>query len=231
MNRPLGALVLALMPFTPAFAQDSISLDTPEERAAYAFGQVIGANILSIGIEDIDLEIFFQSIRDQVAGAPSLMTEVEIREAFVVFQDKAQAKSEADAAAEMQDKLAANAAFLERNGSKDGMTTTASGLQYLVVQEGEGTPPTADQTVEVHYAGRLLDGTEFDSSYSRGAPATFGVTQVIPGWVEALQLMKPGAKWEVWLPSDIAYGPAGAGNLIGPNEVLNFTIELIQVVE
>ena len=130
---------------------------------------------------------------------------------------------------QFEEKLAANAAFLEENGAKDGITTTTTGLQYRVDEEGSGTPPTATQSVVVHYAGRLLDGTEFDSSYRRGQPATFGVTQVIPGWTEALLLMKPGAKWEVWLPSEIAYGPRGAGGAIGPHEVLNFTIELVEV--
>jgi len=116
--------------------------------------------------------------------------------------------------------------FLAANGAKEGVITTASGLQYKVLTAGTGTIPTADSTVEVHYSGRLLDGTEFDSSVKRGVPAQFGVTQVIPGWTEALQLMPQGSKWELYIPAALAYGPGGAGP-IGPNSVLVFEVELL----
>ena len=122
------------------------------------------------------------------------------------------------------------AAFFAENGKKEGVVTTASGLQYKVVTEGKGPKPTADDTVEVNYAGTFLNGEEFDSSYKRGKPVTFAVKGVVPGWTEVLQLMPVGSKWEVVLPSDLAYGPGGTGR-IGPNAALKFTIELLAIKE
>ncbi len=135
------------------------------------------------------------------------------------------------AAAEMgKVNAAAGEAFLKENGSRAEVKTTASGLQYEVLQEGTGATPEAGDQVMVHYTGKLIDGTVFDSSVERGEPATFGVTQVIPGWVEALQLMKAGSKWRLFIPSNLAYGPNGAGGVIGPNATLIFDVELIQVI-
>ena len=129
----------------------------------------------------------------------------------------------------MRDAKAEGERFLAENAKKPGVVTLPSGLQYKVLQEGTGAAPTRRSTVTTHYRGTLIDGTEFDSSYSRGQPASFGVTQVIAGWTEALQLMKVGAKWELYLPSTLAYGPRGAGGDIGPNEALVFLIELLAV--
>ena len=126
---------------------------------------------------------------------------------------------------------AAGEAFLKENGAREGVMTTASGLQYEVLEEGTGTQPEAGDQVTVHYTGKLIDGTVFDSSVERGEPATFGVTQVIPGWVEALQMMKEGAKWRLFIPSNLAYGPNGAGGAIGPNATLIFDVELIKVIK
>ncbi len=114
------------------------------------------------------------------------------------------------------------------NAKKDGVKTTASGLQYKVITEGSGEKPTLQDSVSAHYRGTLIDGTEFDSSYARGKPATFGVTHVIPGWTEALQMMPEGSKWEIYIPSDLAYGPGGSGAKIGPNATLIFEIELLK---
>ena len=137
-----------------------------------------------------------------------------------------------EAAAKMGEvNKAAGDAFLAENGKRPEVKTTPSGLQYEVITKGTGAQPTADDTVEVHYTGKLIDGTVFDSSVERGVPATFGVTQVIPGWVEALQLMKVGAKWRLFIPSQLAYGPQGAGNVIGPNATLIFDVELLKIVE
>lgn len=119
--------------------------------------------------------------------------------------------------------------FLKENGGRENVVTTASGLQYEVIKEGTGAQPQAGDDVTVHYTGKLIDGTVFDSSVERGAPATFGVTQVIPGWVEALQMMKEGAQWRLYIPSALAYGPNGAGGIIGPNATLIFDVELIKV--
>lgn len=126
---------------------------------------------------------------------------------------------------------AAGKKFLEENGKRVEVKTTASGLQYEVIKEGDGEQPTAQDQVEVHYTGKLIDGTVFDSSVERGMPATFGVTQVIPGWVEALQLMKAGSKWRLFIPSQLAYGPQGAGGVIGPNATLIFDVELLKVIK
>ena len=121
------------------------------------------------------------------------------------------------------------AAFLAENGKKEGVTTLPSGLQYKVIEEGAGATPTLESTVTVHYKGTLVDGKEFDSSYSRNEPATFPVGGVIPGWTEAMQLMKEGAKWQIVIPSELAYGERGAGPVIGPNSTLLFEVELIKV--
>ena len=121
--------------------------------------------------------------------------------------------------------------MLFRSGKRVEVKTTASGLQYEVIEDGDGEMPTAQDQVEVHYTGKLIDGTVFDSSVERGVPATFGVTQVIPGWVEALQLMKAGSKWRLFIPSQLAYGPQGAGGMIGPNSTLIFDVELLKVIK
>ena len=188
----------------------------------------------AMGLEEVDPAALGQAISDILNGVESRVTEEQLGAAFEELgakmeakQAAAQAEAEAAAKARAQEGLD----FLAKNKSAEGVTTTESGLQYKIEVAGEGDSPTAADTVSVHYEGRLLNGKVFDSSYDRGAPASFGVSQVIPGWTEALQLMKPGAKWEVWIPSEIAYGARGAGADIGPNEVLNFTIELLEVSE
>ena len=164
---------------------------------------------------------------------PSL-SEEQIDEAVAVFRDQMMAKEQAMqkeqegmVALQSDTNAIEGAEFLALNGAKEGVTTTASGLQYRVLTAGTGPTPTAESTVEVHYAGRLLDGTEFDSSIKRGVPTQFGVTQVIAGWTEGLQLMTEGSKWEFYIPADLAYGPGGTGP-IGPNATLIFEVELLQ---
>ena len=143
---------------------------------------------------------------------------------YLVEKQKAEAAKMADV------NKAAGDEFLAKNSTREEVITLPSGLQYEVIEEGNGAQPTASDQVEVHYTGRLIDGTVFDSSVDRGVPATFGVTQVIPGWVEALQLMKAGSKWRLYIPSSLAYGPQGAGSVIGPNATLIFDVELIKVI-
>ena len=164
---------------------------------------------------------------------PSL-SEEQIDEAVAIFRDQMMAKEQAMqkeqegmVALQSDTNAIEGAEFLALNGAKEGVTTTASGLQYRVLTAGTGPTPTAESTVEVHYAGRLLDGTEFDSSIKRGVPTQFGVTQVIAGWTEGLQLMTEGSKWEFYIPADLAYGPGGTGP-IGPNATLIFEVELLQ---
>jgi FKBP-type peptidyl-prolyl cis-trans isomerase len=192
-----------------------------------------GKNIQTIDIE-IDNAAFQQGFNDGLNNAEPQLTEEQIAEAIKAFETVMTAKREEMQQAEQQASqmqadanLAEGSAFLAENGAKEGVVTTESGLQYRVLVAGSGAKPSVDSMVEVHYAGRLLDGTEFDSSVKRGVPAQFGVTQVIAGWTEALQLMPEGSKWELYIPADLAYGPGGTGP-IGPNATLIFEVELLQ---
>ena len=201
------------------------------DRLSYALGLSMGNNFRSSGIEKISVNDFADGVAAVFYGSTPKMTydeaKEEIRKFFTAMEEK-----QREAAAKMGEvNKAAGEAFLAENGKRVEVKTTASGLQYEVLEEGTGVQPTAEDMVEVHYTGKLIDGTVFDSSVERGAPATFGVTQVIPGWVEALQLMKVGAKWRLFIPSQLAYGPQGAGNVIGPNATLIFDVELLKIVE
>ena len=216
-----GALLFAI----PATAQEAVPLETPAQQYSYAIGQQIGGSVKSGEIPGLSVDAVMLGLRDALTGAESKLTDEQIAAAMTEFQNTMQAAAVAAA----QEKLEAGRTFLEQNKTAEGVTTTESGLQYKIETAGEGANPTAQDTVSVHYEGRLLDGTVFDSSLQRGQPATFGVGQVIPGWTEALQLMVPGAKWQVWIPSELAYGERGAGEDIGPHEVLNFTIELLEI--
>lgn len=229
MKRLIAGLVaVPLLLSAPAWAEDAVALDTMEQRFSYLIGLQLANGMMEQGIDkDLDIAAFSQALKDTFAGTEPRLSQEQIQETVQAMQAKAmQEEAEKGAAA-----LAAGQAFLAENKTKDGVETTESGLQYSVTEAGSGAKPAASDTVKVHYEGRLLDGTVFDSSYNRGEPATFGVSQVIAGWQEALQMMPAGAKWEVWIPSDLAYGPTGAGGAIGPNEVLNFTIELIEITD
>ncbi|MDE7153890.1 MAG: FKBP-type peptidyl-prolyl cis-trans isomerase [Muribaculaceae bacterium] len=201
------------------------------DKLSYALGLSMGNNFRSSGIEKITVSDFADGVAAVFDGSTPKMTydeaKEEIRKFFTEMEER-----QREAAAKMGEvNKAAGEAFLAENGKRPEVKTTASGLQYEVLEEGTGAQPTADDAVEVHYTGKLIDGTVFDSSVERGVPATFGVTQVIPGWVEALQLMKVGAKWRLFIPSQLAYGPQGAGNVIGPNSTLIFDVELLKIVE
>lgn len=201
------------------------------DRISYALGLSMGNNFRASGIDTIDVQDFADGVAAVFYGNTPKMTYDEakevIRQYFTAMEEKQRA-----AAAEMGEvNRKAGEAFLAENGKRAEVHTTPSGLQYEVLEEGDGPVPTATDKVEVHYTGKLIDGTVFDSSVERGVPATFGVTQVIPGWVEALQLMKTGAKWRLFIPSDLAYGPQGAGGVIGPNATLLFDVELLKIVK
>lgn len=220
---PTLAVGVTLMFTQPGKAQDDVpQLDTLSAQISYIAGLSVANSFEPNGSLEFDAEAFMQAISDVQGNAAPRMSDEERRAAMGAFQKLVQEELAAQ-------KLEDNAAFLERNGTRDGVTTTDSGLQYQVTEAGSGDSPTASDAVTVHYEGRLLDGSVFDSSIARGEPASFSVGGVIRGWQEALQLMAPGAKWEVWIPSKLAYGPQGAGRSIGPNEVLNFTIELISI--
>lgn len=199
------------------------------DRISYALGLSMGNNFRASGITTINVQDFADGVAAVFYGAEPKMTydeaKEEIRKYFTAMEERQ--REEASKMGEVNE--AAGKAFLDENGKRAEVKTTPSGLQYEVLREGEGAQPEAGDQVTVHYTGKLIDGTVFDSSEERGEPATFGVNQVIPGWVEALQLMKAGAKWRLFIPSNLAYGPNGAGNIIGPNSTLIFDVELISV--
>lgn len=199
------------------------------DRISYALGLSMGNNFRASGITTINVQDFADGVAAVFYGAAPKMTyddaKEEIRKYFTAMEERQ--REEASKMGEVNE--AAGKAFLNENGKRAEVKTTPSGLQYEVLREGEGAQPEAGDQVTVHYTGKLIDGTVFDSSEERGEPATFGVNQVIPGWVEALQLMKAGAKWRLFIPSNLAYGPNGAGNIIGPNSTLIFDVELISV--
>lgn len=200
------------------------------DKISYALGLSMGNNFRASGITEINVNDFADGVAAVFYGSQPKMTydeaKEEIRKYFTAMEAKQ--KEEAAKAAEINEKAGKD--FLEENGKRVEVKTTPSGLQYEVLKEGDGAQPTANDQVEVHYTGKLIDGTVFDSSEERGMPATFGVTQVIPGWVEALQLMKSGSRWRLFIPSQLAYGPNGAGGVIGPNATLIFDVELLKVI-
>lgn len=200
------------------------SLETADQRVSYGIAMNMGRNIARQGGVEIDLAAFVVGLQDGLSGAKSRVSEADLQAAF----QGAQAKVEAAAAAQAAEQAKAGQAFLAENKARAGVVTTASGLQYEVLREGNGPKPTKDQSVEVHYHGTLIDGTVFDSSVARGETISFPVTGVIPGWVEALQLMPVGSKWKLFIPADLAYGNRAQGS-IPPGSVLVFEVELIAV--
>lgn len=200
------------------------------DRISYALGLSMGNNFKSSGIESINIQDFADGVAAVFYGAQPKMTYDEAKEEIRKFFTGLESRQKEQAAKMAEVNKAAGEAFLAENGKRVDVKTTPSGLQYEVLAEGDGPMPKAEDQVEVHYTGKLIDGTVFDSSVDRGVPATFGVTQVIPGWVEALQLMKAGSKWRLFIPSALAYGPNGAGGVIGPNATLIFDVELLKVL-
>ncbi len=203
-------------------------LKDQKEKASYAIGLNIGNDFKTQDVE-VDPNILLKGMTDALSGTKPMLTEEQIQETLMQLQKDMVAKQETKAKEALEKNKAAGEAFLAENGKKEGVVTLPSGLQYKVIEEGKGAKPTLESTVTVHYKGTLVDGQEFDSSYSRNEPATFPVNGVIPGWTEAMQLMQEGAKWQIVIPSDLAYGERGAGPVIGPNSTLVFEVELIKV--
>jgi len=207
----------------------SIEFKTEADKISYALGMNIGESLVQLPVE-LNPDILAQAIKDLLAGNPPALPESEYVAVMKEFQTKIQA-TEQEASKEISlQNTAEEKSFMEDNKKAEGVITTASGLQYIVLKEGSGAKPGAADTVRVHYAGSLLDGTEFDSSVKRGEPAKFGVTQVIKGWTEALQLMNVGSKYRLFVPSRLAYGERGAGQAIGPCSMLVFDVELIDIL-
>ena len=200
----------------------NVELNTQIDSVSYSLGISVANNLKSSGFESIETRAFASAFSDVFEG-----NEVKINEedANVLIQDYFVELSQKKS----QEAISAGQEFLDENGEKEGVITTASGLQYEVLTNGTGATPVETDQVTVHYHGTLVDGTVFDSSVERGQPATFPVNGVIPGWVEALQLMSVGSKYKLYIPSDLAYGDRGAGGLIGPNETLIFEVELLSI--
>ncbi len=218
-----------------AFAQEEETApetrapETLTERSSYAIGHSMGKSLVGDGGVEFDIEMMVQGLRDAFAGSTQ-MTEQEMDAALLELQKAmiaANAEKDAEKAAPT---LAAGKAFLEENGAREGVMTTDSGLQYEVIVAGEGRTPLAHERVRVHYTGTLIDGTEFDSSRD-GAPATFGVSQVIKGWVEGLQLMPLGSRYKLYIPSELAYGNQQVGPVIAPGSTLIFDVELLEILD
>ena len=224
----LGILLLA----SQLSAEEKLALKNQKDKVSYSIGLNIGRNLANdlkkqpIGI---DPNILVRGIQDALAGAAPLLTDQEIQETMVAFQKEMMAKWEETG----KKNKAEGEAFLTENKKKEGVKTLPSGLQYKVIKAGTGKKPKADDTVTVNYRGTLINGTEFDSSYKRGQPATFPVSGpgIIRGWTEALQLMGEGAKWELFIPSNLAYAERGTSGMIGPNATLIFEIELVSIKE
>ena len=206
------------------------SLATHQDSVSYGIGYNVGRNLGRDSIK-ISFDALTQGMRDAMAdsGAKRLLTDTVIDSCMKAFQKEMMEKQENTIRAQGVRNQIEGAAFLAANKAKEGVVVLPSGLQYKVIQDGNGPMPKANQTVTVNYRGSLLDGKEFDSSYKRGEPASFPVTGVIPGWTEALQKMKVGSKWQIWIPSQLAYGERGAGAVIPPNATLAFDVELLSV--
>lgn len=222
-------LAIAAMSCQQNGGVSDVKLETPADSAGYAIGILVGNNNKeqvnnAPGGADINLDAMVAGFAKAAMGEETELTPEEadriVREYFTSAGER-----------QGQENLEAGNAFLEENKERPEVKVTDSGLQYEVLQEGDGPIPEEGDRVRVHYHGTLIDGTVFDSSVERGEPAVFGVTQVIPGWTEALKMMPVGSKWKIYLPSDLAYGERGAGGDIGPNETLIFEVELLEIVE
>jgi len=209
--------------------EEAVSLESTDARLSYGIGLRMGERMAADAMT-IDVAAYAAGLEDAMTGAEPQLTTEEIDAEMTAFQERRQAEAEAERTALAQSNLEAGRAHMEELSARGEVQTTESGLQYIVVEAGEGDNPVAADSVEVHYEGRLIDGTVFDSSFERGQTVTFGLTQVIPGWTEGLQLMKPGAKFKFIIPPELGYGEGGAGQMIGPNATPLFDVELIAVV-
>ncbi len=222
----LGMVLIAAV----AVAQETPAFKSPKEKLSYALGMNLGNQLKRQSVE-VDPDLFGQGLKDALSGGKALLTEAEAQAVITELQNELRKKQmEAMKLVGEKNKKEGDE-FLAANKSKEGIVTLPSGLQYKVLTEGNGMKPGPDDTVVCQYRGTLIDGTEFDSSYKRNQPATFPVKGVIKGWTEALQLMPVGSKWQLFVPSNLAYGERGAGPNIGPNATLIFEVELVSIKE
>ena len=218
-----GAMSLAI-----CSSYAGVKLDSEEAKLSYAIGSDLGRNFKAQSIK-INPDIFLQGMKDSLSGNKRLMSDKETQKTLQAFQKQMLLKRLESYKKEASSNKQKGEKFLEQNKKNPGIVTTKSGLQYKVLKKGAGLSPKINDSVLVEYTGKLLNGKVFDSSVKTGKPATFQVNQVIAGWTEALQLMKPGGEWEIFVPSNLAYGPRGTGSPIGPNETLVFNIKLISI--
>jgi FKBP-type peptidyl-prolyl cis-trans isomerase FklB len=218
----------AKKPATMAKRATPLTLNTPKEKFSYALGMKMGANFKKQQVE-VDPVILERGLKDALAGGKTLLTDEQAQSALMEVQNEMRQKQMAKMQAEGEANKKAGADFLAANKAKEGVVTLPSGLQYKILTEGTGPKPAATDTVECNYRGTLIDGKEFDSSAKTGKPVSFPVNGVIKGWTEALQLMPVGSKWQLFIPSDLAYGERGAGADIGPGATLIFDVELVSI--
>ncbi len=210
------------------FGQKKTALKTQKQKASYGIGMDIGKNFKE-QFPDVDVDAMVRGFRDALAGAKPAIAQSELDSVMAVFQQEMMQRRSAKTAAESAKNLQEGETFCAENKGKPGVITLPSGLQYKVIKEGTGPKPTPKDTVVCNYRGTLVNGKEFDSSYKRGQPAEFVLGQVIPGWIEALQMMPVGSKWELYIPANLAYGERSMGADIGPNSTLVFEVELLGI--
>jgi len=216
----IAALAVLLMS-CQGNTQNKSDMKTQKDTVSYGIGLNIGKNLKAQSI-DIDPNLLLQGVKDQMAGAKTLITEEQAQAAIMSMQQQGMAK-------QLEKNKKEGEAFLAENKKKDGVKITASGLQYKIIKDGTGPKPKADSRVTVNYRGTLVDGTEFDSSFKRGQPAEFAVSEVVKGWSEAMQMMSVGSKWEIYFPPDLGWGERGAGAAVPPNATVIFEVELLGI--
>lgn len=224
----LKVLYITILLTGICWAEDAVNLEDENDRISYSVGYQVGGDFKNQGLE-MNPQAFLKGIEDAMSEHQSLLTAKEMRATLIELKKKVVTDQAKQAQLTAEKNLEEGKAFLKENSNKEGVITLPSGMQYQIIKAGEGEPPKPNDTVTVHYRGMLIDGTEFDSSYHRQEPATFQADRVIKGWQEALQLMKPGAKYKLFIPPELAYGKLGGGSKIGPNSTLMFEVELLSV--
>ncbi len=228
MKIKLVAAAILGFSLSTAIAADAVTLTTDTDKLSYSIGADLGKNFKTQGI-DISVNAFTKGLQDALTGAPLMLTEEQTKDVLTKFQKDLLAKRTSEFNKKGDENKILGEKFLAQNKTKAGVVVLPSGLQYKIIETGKGVKPGKTDTVTVDYTGTLINGTVFDSTQKTGKPATFQVSQVIPGWTEALQLMPAGSTWEIYVPSNLAYGPRSVGGPIGPNETLIFKIHLISV--
>ena len=224
------SLMVLLLSSGSLFAKEINNTSSEAEKIGYSFGYLMGRSNADT-LKDLDLTAFSQGLKTAAAGQKSSLSDEEMTQVLTQYKRQSDAKELIVLKQKAEENAKAGKAFLQENAKKPGVKTTKSGLQYLVLKEGKGKSPSANSNVRVHYEGRLIDGTVFDSSIARQQPVDFRTTQVITGWTEGLQLMKVGAKYRFFIPADLAYGQIGSGDIIEPNSTLIFDIELLEIIK